>query len=91
VMFTPAGQAERERLVELCYGASAPWAEFQRSRQRSRTVPGGLLFVLSLGLVHGSRALLLMLRERALIADLGRLAGRGRARPVALQLGQGGS
>jgi cellulose synthase (UDP-forming) len=91
VMFTPASHAERERLVELCYGASAPWAEFQRSRQRSRSVAGGLAFVLSLGLVHGSRALLLMLRERALVADVARLARRGRPRPVALPFGQGGA
>lgn len=89
VHFAPANRVESERVVRLCYGASEPWAAFQASRQRKRSVAGGLLFLISLTFVHGTSAVGQILRERALIAEgLPRL-GRSQPKRIALNLGGG--
>jgi cellulose synthase (UDP-forming) len=88
VKFAPKSQADRERVVHLCYGSSEVWAAFQRSRQGSRTLLGGLAYVLSLGLVHGSRALFAIMRDRTL-AGGGRRLLSGRPKQMAIQIGGG--
>ena len=86
--FAPETQAERGRIVELCYGSSAAWAAFQRSRQRARTILGGLLFLFWLALSRGTIALLFLLRERSQFPDGAVLLGRhGRQRRVAMAVG----
>jgi len=84
--FTPDSQAERERIVELCYGSSATWAAFQRSRQGARTILGGMAFLCWLAAIRGSVAFGFMLRERA--AEGPQIIGRhGRQRRIAMAVG----
>jgi cellulose synthase (UDP-forming) len=86
--FAPQSQAERDRIVELCYGSSAAWAAFQRSRQGARSILGGLVFLFWLAGVRGTVAFLFMLRERATLAEGARLVGRhGRPKRIAMALG----
>ncbi|MEM7021029.1 MAG: UDP-forming cellulose synthase catalytic subunit [Pseudomonadota bacterium] len=85
IKFTPASQAERDRVVQLCYGSSDAWEVFQKSRQRSRTILGGLAFVVSLGFRYGLPALFAILREKSRIANPRRTSAR--AKPLALQIG----
>lgn len=89
VHFSPASRAERERVVRLCYGSSEPWIAFQAGRQRKRSILGGVMFLISLAVVHGAAALLQILRDRALVAEsLPRLGG-GQPKRIALNLGGG--
>lgn len=86
--FAPESQAERERVVELCYGSSAPWAAFQRSRQGERTILGGMLFLVWLAAVRGTVAFLFVLRERSRLPEGARqLVPHGQPRRIALAVG----
>jgi cellulose synthase (UDP-forming) len=85
--FCPASDADRARIIALCYGSSAVWSAFQQRRQRPRMILGGLLFVIGLALVHGTTALVVLLRERAHLADRLQQLQPRRMQPLALDLG----
>ncbi len=84
-MFTPGSQAERACVVELCYGSSAAWVDFQQARQGARTILGGLLFLIWLALARGSQALIATVHERTLGGERRPLFGG--TRRIALQIG----
>jgi cellulose synthase (UDP-forming) len=87
VSFTPASDAEQARLVQLCFGSSQAWINFQRSRQRERSILGGLVFFASLSLYHGFASLFAALRQKADPAGAAELLAPAAPRGAALQIG----
>ena len=88
VRFTPASDAEQARLVQLCFGSSQAWIDFQRSRQRERSILGGLAFFASLSLYHGLASVFAALRQRTdPMAGAAELLAPAEPRGAALQIG----
>lgn len=86
VAFTPRDDAERADRIRLCFGSSETWLAVQGRRQRERALVGGFLFFVSLSLTRGLAGLVAILRERSLLADVGRALAPA-PRRVALKVG----
>ena len=60
VRYTLETAEDHQDLVRLCFGDSAVWADFQANRQRARSLPGALLYLIG----RGGRRTAEMYRDR---------------------------